>query len=132
MTIAFAAGAAVLGIACAIGHSLISERKLLRPLYAEPRGGLLAARSMRDITRGIFHMPSMVWAVLGIAVLAARIEGGNQLLSIVAAKESRSWPLHSRMPNRFSPRSHSAPFLVRSSQPIRRILSKFVSRLSIN
>jgi hypothetical protein len=85
MTIAFAAGAAVLGIACAIGHSLISERKLLRPLYAEPRGGLLAARSMRDITRGIFHMPSMVWAVLGIAVLAARIEGGNQLLSIVAA-----------------------------------------------
>jgi hypothetical protein len=26
----------------------------------------------------------MIWAVLGIAVLAARIEGGNQLLSIVA------------------------------------------------
>ncbi len=30
-------------------------------------------------------MPSMAWAVLGIAVLAARIEGGNPLLSIVAA-----------------------------------------------
>ena len=85
MTVAFAAGAAILGVACAIGHSLISERKLLRPLYAEPRTGLFAARSVRDITRGIFHMPSMVWVVLGLGVLAARIEGGNPLLSIVAA-----------------------------------------------
>ena len=85
MTVAFAAGAAILGIACAIGHSLISERKFLRPLFAEPRARLFAARSMRDITHVVFHIPSMAWAVLGIAVLAARIEGGNQLLSIVAA-----------------------------------------------
>jgi hypothetical protein len=85
MTIAFAAGAAILGIACAIGHSLISERKFLRPLHAEPRTGPFAARSMRDITRVVFHIPSMAWAVLGIAVLVARMEGGNQLLSIVAA-----------------------------------------------
>jgi hypothetical protein len=84
MTIVFAAGAAALSIVCAIGHSLISERKFLRPLFAEPRTGLFAARSARDITRGIFHMPSMVWVVLGLGVLAARIEGGNQLLSIVA------------------------------------------------
>ena len=84
MTIVFAAGAAALSIVCAIGHSLISERKFLRPLFAEPRTGLFAARSARNITRGIFHMPSMVWVVLGLGVLAARIEGGNQLLSIVA------------------------------------------------
>ena len=84
MTVAFAAGAAILGVACAIGHSLISERKLLRPLYAEPRTGLLATRSVRDITRVLFHIPSIAWAVLGIAVLAARIAGGNLLLSIVA------------------------------------------------
>jgi hypothetical protein len=32
MTIAFAAGAAILGIATAIGHSLISERTILGPL----------------------------------------------------------------------------------------------------
>ena len=57
MTVAFAAGVAVLGIAGAIGHSLISERRFLRPLYAEPRTGLFAAR----------------------------VEGGNPLLSIVAA-----------------------------------------------
>ena len=81
----FAAGAAALSIVGAIGHSVISERKFLRPLYAEPRTGLFAARSARAITRGIFHMPSMVWVVLGLGVLAARIDGGNPLLSIVAA-----------------------------------------------
>jgi hypothetical protein len=85
MTIAFADGAATFGIACAIGHSLISERMFLQPLFARPRTGLFAARAMRDITRVIFHIPSMTWAVLGLGVLTARIEGGNQLLSIVAA-----------------------------------------------
>ena len=85
MTIAFAAGAAILGIATAIGHSLISERKLLGPLYAGNPGGILKSRPTRAIIRAVFHMPSMAWAVLGIAVLAARIEGGNPLLSIVAA-----------------------------------------------
>jgi hypothetical protein len=29
-------------------------------------------------------MPSLAWAVLGLGVLAGRLEGGNQLLSIVA------------------------------------------------
>ena len=80
MTIALAAGAAALSIVGAIGHSVISERKFLRPLYAEPRTGLFASRSARAITRGIFHMPSMVWVVLGLGVLTARIV----LLSIVA------------------------------------------------
>jgi len=84
MTIAFAAGAAVLGIATAIGHSLISERMILGQLYAGTPGGVLKSRSTRAIIRAVFHMPSLAWAVLGIAVLAARIEGGNQLLSIVA------------------------------------------------
>ena len=67
MTIALAAGAAALSIVGAIGHSVISERKFLRPLYAEPRTGLFASRSARAIARGIFHMPSMVWVVLGLA-----------------------------------------------------------------
>jgi hypothetical protein len=30
-------------------------------------------------------MPSLAWAVLGVAVVVARIEGGNPLLSVVAA-----------------------------------------------
>jgi len=85
MTVVFAAGAAVLSIACAIGHSLISERKFLRPLFAEPRTGLFASRSTREITRGIFHFPSIVWVVLALGVLPFRIKGSNQLLGIVAA-----------------------------------------------
>jgi hypothetical protein len=85
MTIAFAAGAAILGIATAIGHSLISERKILGPLYAGHPGGVLRSRRTRAVIRAVFHMPSIGWAVLGIAVLAARIQGGNPLLSIVAA-----------------------------------------------
>ncbi len=85
MTIALAAAVAVLGVAAAIGHSLISERAILGPLYAGAPGGILRSRATRAIIRAVFHMPSLAWAVLGLAVLAARIEGGNQLLSIVAA-----------------------------------------------
>lgn len=67
------------------GSMCVSERKILHPLYAEPRTGLLASRAMRDVIRVIMHLPSMVWLVLGIAVLAARTVGGNPLLSLVAA-----------------------------------------------
>ena len=67
------------------GHSLISERKILGPLYAGNPGGVLKSRRTRAVIRAVFHMPSIAWAVLGIAVLAARIQRGNPLLSIVAA-----------------------------------------------
>ena len=85
MTVAVAAGVAVLGIATAVGHSVISERMILGPLYAGSPGGILKSRATRAIIRAVFHMPSMAWAVLGIAVLVARLDGGNPLLSIVAA-----------------------------------------------
>jgi hypothetical protein len=84
VAIAVAAGAAALGIAGAIGHSVIGERQILGPLYAGNPGGVLKSRRTRAILRAVFHMPSMAWAVLGLGVLAARLEGGNQLLSIVA------------------------------------------------
>ena len=85
MTIAVAAAVAVIGIVAAIGHSVISERAILGPLYAGSPGGILKSRATRAIIRAVFHMPSLAWAVLGIAVLVARVEGGNPLLSIVAA-----------------------------------------------
>ncbi len=85
MTIAFAAGAAILGIATAIGHSVIGERKIFPPLYVGNPGGILKSRAMRDVLRAVFHMPSLTWAVLGIGVLLARLEGGNSLLGIIAA-----------------------------------------------
>jgi hypothetical protein len=85
MTVAVAAGVAILGIATAVGHSVISERTILGPLYAGSPGGILKSRATRAIIRAVFHMPSLAWAVLGIAVLVARLDGGNSLLSIVAA-----------------------------------------------
>ena len=64
---------------------LISERKILGPIYAGNPGGVLKSRRTRAVIRAVFHMPSIAWAVLGIAVLAARIQGGNPLLGMVAA-----------------------------------------------
>lgn len=84
MTLVFAAGAAALSVACAVGHSLLSERTLLQPLFAEPRFGIFLARWARDITRGIFHMLSIVWVLLGLGVVASRIQGGNTLFDSVA------------------------------------------------
>lgn len=85
MTMLAAAAAATLGVATAIGHSILSERLFLRPLFAGPQTGMFAKRSMRDITRAVFHIPSLAWAALGIALLFARVDGGNPLLSLVAA-----------------------------------------------
>lgn len=85
MTVAFAAGAAILGTAGAVGHSWLGERKIFGPLYAGKPGGILASRATRDVIRAVFHIPSLTWAVLGLALLAARLDGGNLPLSIAAA-----------------------------------------------
>lgn len=40
---------------------------------------------MRDIARVVFHIGSLAWAVLGLAMLAARLHGDHTLLGIAAA-----------------------------------------------
>ncbi|MEO9598955.1 hypothetical protein [Parasphingorhabdus sp.] len=74
-----------LGLIVAIAHSVISERIILGPLYRERMGGMLAVRTMRDIIRVVFHIPSLAWAGLGIAVLFNRLQSGDDLLPITAA-----------------------------------------------
>jgi hypothetical protein len=76
---------ALLGVIVALAHSVIGERVILGPLYRERSGGLLGARAMRDIVRAVFHMPSLAWAGLGIAVLLNRMQSGSDLLPITAA-----------------------------------------------
>ncbi len=76
---------AALGLIVAIAHSVIGERAILGPLYRERTTGLLAARAMRDIIRAVFHIPSLAWAGLGVAVLLNRLQSGSDLLPITAA-----------------------------------------------
>jgi len=76
---------AVLGLVVAIGHSVLSERVILGPLYRERTDGLLAVRATRDIVRVVFHVPSLAWAGLGIAVLLNRMQSGSDLLPVTAA-----------------------------------------------
>ena len=40
---------------------------------------------MRDIIRAVFHIPSLAWGGLGIAVLLNRMQSGSDLLPIIAA-----------------------------------------------
>lgn len=80
----FAITTAALGIIVAVAHSVLSERVLLGPLYRERSDGLLAAQPTRDIIRAVFHMPSLAWAGLAIAVLLNRMQDGSDLLPITA------------------------------------------------
>lgn len=81
----YASIVAVLGLIVALAHSVLSERVILGPLYRERTDGLLAARATRDIIRAVFHIPSLAWAGLGIAVLLNRMQSGSDLLPITAA-----------------------------------------------
>ncbi len=85
MSIVIAAAVAALAVATAIGHSLIGERRIFPALYAEPRTGVLASRPTRAVLRAVFHLPSFAWVVLGMAVLVARLDGGDRIVSAVAA-----------------------------------------------
>jgi hypothetical protein len=76
---------AVLGLVVAIAHSVLSERIILGPLYRERTDGLMAVRATRDIVRAVFHIPSLAWAMLGIAVLLNRMQSGSDLLPATAA-----------------------------------------------
>lgn len=59
---------ALLGFATAIGHSVIGERVVLGPMFAE-RGDnrVLARSSMRSIIRWVWHLPSFAWAQVAAA-----------------------------------------------------------------
>lgn len=76
---------ALLGVIVAVAHSVIGERVILGPLYREPTNGLLAVQPTRNIIRAVFHIPSLAWAGLGVAVLLNRLQSGSDLLPVVAA-----------------------------------------------
>ncbi len=83
--LAYAIITALLGIIVAIAHSVLSERVLLAPLYRDHGNGFLADRPKRDIIRAVFHIPSIAWAALALAVLVNRLQDGGDLLPLTAA-----------------------------------------------
>lgn len=59
---------AIAGFGSAIGHSYLSERHILRPMFADPHGVLKVAATRR-ITRAVWHLPSLAWTQVAAATL---------------------------------------------------------------
>ncbi len=80
----FAYAAAILGLGVAVAHFVIGDRVVLQPLFREQTGGILASKSVRDLTWSMFQLHSLVWASLGVAVLVNRWQGGSDLIAYLA------------------------------------------------
>jgi hypothetical protein len=85
MSLLMAAIVALLGVFAGVAHSTLGERYYFRKLALEDQHGVLKPRYARPVIRAVFHLPSVTWAVLGVAVLIARLDGGDVLISAVAA-----------------------------------------------
>lgn len=60
---------ATLSLLTAAGHSWLGEARVFGSLYAQPHQGILQSRAMRDVIRAVWHLPSLAWVALGIALL---------------------------------------------------------------
>jgi hypothetical protein len=72
MTLAYAVAAAVLGPVIGVVHSSFAKSYELNGLYPD-----------NDVKRRIiiliWHLPSLTWSALALAILAARLSGGANL-----------------------------------------------------
>jgi hypothetical protein len=85
MTIVLAAAVALLSLVVAVAHSTIGERRIFGPLSGEEQTGTLRGPVVRPLLRAVWHLPSVAWALLGVGVLVARLNGGDVLVSAIAA-----------------------------------------------
>jgi len=76
MTSVFLIASGLLGIATGTGHSLLGERNVLRPLFAEDASAFLRKGRVRELLRGVWHLPSLAWVVLGLALVQTGFAGG--------------------------------------------------------
>jgi hypothetical protein len=61
---------AIAGFGSAIGHSYLSERFVLRRLYAAPAGNrILEDPIQRRLMYAMWHLPSLTWAIVAAATL---------------------------------------------------------------
>lgn len=82
-TLLIASGA--IAIFGSVGHSFLSERVILRPLFAETGSTVLKNARTRDIVRAVFHIPSLAWGLLGAALILAGVAAASAPLLVVAA-----------------------------------------------
>lgn len=61
---------AIAGFGCAIGHSYLSERFVLRPLFAATNGNhILESPINRRLMYAMWHLPSIAWTLVAAATL---------------------------------------------------------------
>ncbi|MBX3489803.1 hypothetical protein [Parvibaculum sp.] len=84
MTDLFLIASGLLGIATGIGHSLLGERNVLRPLFAEDASAVLRKGRMRELLRGVWHLPSLTWIVLGLALVQSGLAGNGSAIAATA------------------------------------------------
>ncbi|MGD2132771.1 MAG: hypothetical protein PVI23_08260 [Maricaulaceae bacterium] len=66
----------VTAILTAGGHSWLGERHILRPLSSgTAEVGVLRKPVNRRLLRAVWHLPSVIWAVLGAATVALAASG---------------------------------------------------------
>ncbi len=70
--------ASALALLTAAGHSVLSERLLLRPLRAEAAGvGVFAGETPKKLASAMFHLPSLCWVGMGISMLLLEPASGG-------------------------------------------------------
>lgn len=74
---------AVLSLTAAIGHSWLGETHIFARLDGEGTG-VMANRATRDVTRAVWHLPSVGWALLGLALFVTRESEAQAPLALVA------------------------------------------------
>lgn len=68
--------AGLLAFVTVAGHSWLGEKFVIGPLLkSEPLPGILKPPVNRRLIRYVWHLPSAVWAVLGIYILWAGLAG---------------------------------------------------------
>jgi hypothetical protein len=61
---------AIAGFGSAIGHSYLSERFVLRPLFTNSAGNrILEDPVMRRLMYAMWHLPSIAWSLIAAATL---------------------------------------------------------------
>ncbi len=61
---------AIAGFGSAIGHSYLSERFILRPLFAATNGNrILESPINRRLMYAMWHLPSIAWSLVAAATL---------------------------------------------------------------